>query len=713
MFIRALLFFSVLGSTAVATEPFGPQTSHHVTAELVAETTSVRPGETIRVGLRLEHTPKWHTYWKITATGYSPSLEWDLPEGIEAGEIQWTVPQPYEALGYIEYVYEGEVLLPVEITMPANAEVGSVTILRAEASWLMCTDSKCIPGSVELALALPVEDNPPPPNTTWTELFAAADQALPRTAPNVNFTAWHEGESYFLLVESNEAPLPDDLYFFDSQLLITPTMEQEVDRLDDRRALLRMAVDPAGGASKRFEGVLTTRDSTWQIEGKQYAGITVDVPLGNSPPAEVLTAITSLSPPAPAAPSSLALIAALAFVGGLLLNLMPCVFPIIGIKVMGFVNQAGSERRAVIVHGLTFTAGILISFWVLAGVLMILRASGEQLGWGFQLQSPGFNFALIIIFLLFALNLSGVFEIGQSVMGVGSNLAHQSGYTGTFFSGVLATVVATPCSAPILGTALGALMALPPFQQFLAFTAMALGLAFPYLTLSAFPKLISFLPKPGIWMESFKQAMSFFLYGAVAYLVWVLAGQLLPENGFTDSALGMTFAGILLIAVAAWIYGRWGAAFRSRRARRNAYTTAAACFGLGILVGYPAPYADRDEAPLVQWEPWEPGKAETLAADGKIVFVDFTARWCVTCQSNKALVFGSAEVRQRFHDLEVVSLRADWTNHDPRITEALRQLGRSAIPVNLIHAPGLDAPLLLPELLTPQIVLERLDRATP
>ncbi len=715
--LLTVIFISFAAVSAVSAEepPFGPQTDQHVTAELVAKTTSVRPGETARLGLRLDHEDKWHTYWKTTATGYSPSLRWELPEGFAAGEIQWPVPRPYESLGYVEYVYEDEVLLPVDLRVPQTAEPGSEIILRARAEWLMCTDTTCIPGGVDLALSLTVADREPSPDPDRADLFAWADRHLPVAHPDVTAVAWQEGDSYFLFVESTGEPLPPELYFFDANLLIKPTLTQEAEYLDEHRALLAFAVDPAGGAGDRFEGVLAARSGEWTVDGQPRAGITIDTPLGDEAPDDRLAAAGTQITPAgtePAAPPvNFALVAALAFLGGLILNLMPCVFPIIGIKVMGFVNQAGSDPRSVVLHGLTFTLGIVLSFWVLAGFLIALRAGGEQLGWGFQLQSPVFNYLLIIIFLLFALNLSGVFEIGQSAMSVGDGLAKKSGYSGSFFSGILATVVATPCSAPVLGTALGALMAMPPTQQFLAFTAMALGLASPYLVLSIFPKLMAFLPKPGPWMESFKQGMAFLLYAAVAYLVWVLAGQLVQSNGFADTALLKAFTGLVLIATAAWVYGRWGAAFRAKRVRRTGYAIAALIFAGGFAAGYPAPFAtDLEDAPMVVWEEWEPGKAERLAGEGNVVFVDFTARWCVTCQSNKAVVFGSSEVRRRFHEMGIITLQADWTNHDPRITEALREFGRTAIPVNLLYAPGLDEPLVFPELLTPGIVLDRLER---
>jgi len=397
----------------------------------------------------------------------------------------------------------------------------------------------------------------------------------------------------------------------------------------------------------------------------------------------------------------------------LILNLMPCVFPVIGIKIMGFVNQAGEARRKVAQHGLTFTAGVLVSFWMLAGLLILLRSGGEQLGWGFQLQDPVFVFFLAGFLLVFALNMSGVFEFGTSAMGVGSQLSSKSGLAGSFFSGVLATVVATPCAAPMLAPALGAALRLNPLPSLGLFTIIALGLSTPYLLLSVFPGLLKHLPRPGAWMESFKQGMAFLLYATVGYLVWILVGQMVEDQGFLPDALLGTLLGLVLLAVASWIFGRWAAPHRPTSARRMGLAIALLVAVGGIYLGYPQPAFDADasatsDAPPVSWEKWEPGKAAALAAEGKLVYVDFTARWCATCQVNKKAVFTSAEVRRYFAAHEVVALKADWTNHDPAIAEALAAFDRAAVPFNLIYAPGQAEPRTLPELLTPGVVLEAL-----
>ncbi|MFH1497222.1 MAG: cytochrome c biogenesis protein CcdA, partial [Verrucomicrobiota bacterium] len=316
---------------------------------------------------------------------------------------------------------------------------------------------------------------------------------------------------------------------------------------------------------------------------------------------------------------------ALALVGGLILNLMPCVFPVLGIKILGFVNQAGGDRRKVTLHGLAFTGGVLASFWVLAGVLAVLRAGGSELGWGFQLQSPAFVFAMAVVMLVFALSMSGVFEFGLSATGVGSGLQRKEGVAGSFFTGVLATVVATPCSAPFLAPALGAALALPTGQGFAVFTMIAVGLSLPYLLLSIFPRAVKLLPRPGAWMETFKQAMAFPLYATVGYLLWVLAGQA------GEQALLRVFLGLTVIALGVWLYGRYATPVAPAARRRVGVIGGLLLLAAGMALGWPRPPAPD----AIVWEEWAPGRAEQLQAEGRPVYVDFTARWCATCQTNK------------------------------------------------------------------------------
>lgn len=428
--------------------------------------------------------------------------------------------------------------------------------------------------------------------------------------------------------------------------------------------------------------------------------------------ATVATAATSATDAD--APPPLLSVLAIGLLGGLILNLMPCVFPILGLKIMGFVNQAGAARGKVVGHGLIFTAGVLLSFWVLAGVLIALRMGGQELGWGFQLQEPGFVLALTVILLAFGLNMSGVFEFGFAAVGVGSDLTGKSGMAGSFFSGVLATVVATPCAAPFLAPALGAALTLPPAASLAAFTAIAIGLALPYLVLSIFPNLVKMLPRPGAWMETLKQFLAFLLYGTVAFLLWVLAGQVEAELLLT-----ILFA-LVVVALGCWVYGRWAAPHRRPRTQWTAR------LGAFILIAGSLGYAGtgiadqkhrqellasgETEADFLVWEDWSPEKEARLREEGRFVYIDFTARWCATCQVNKR-AYDNPEVIRAFLENDVALLKADWTKQDPTITRALAEFGRSAVPFNLLYAPGNEEPRILPELFGAETVLDTLEEA--
>ncbi|MDR2462666.1 MAG: thioredoxin family protein [Verrucomicrobiales bacterium] len=389
-------------------------------------------------------------------------------------------------------------------------------------------------------------------------------------------------------------------------------------------------------------------------------------------------------------PATFPLTLALAFLGGLVLNLMPCVFPVLGVKILSLVNLAGHDRRRLVRHALAHAAGIVVSFWALAALLLVLRAGGQQLGWGFQLQSPVFVLTLTVTLLLCALNLSGVFEFTLGVRGHSGNGDRSSG---SFLTGALTVALATPCAAPFLATALGAALTLNAGPALALFTAVALGLASPHLILSARPRLLNFLPRPGAWMLTAKQLLAFPLYASVAWLLWVLAAQV---DG--DTLLRALLA-LTVVAFAAWLHGQRANATRWR------WVTVSAAWLLALamlLRAAPRP------ADAIQWQPWSPELVENARADGHPVYVDFTARWCATCQTNKALVFSSKAVREKFRELGVITLSADWTTREPRITRELARHGKSAVPFTLLYLPADSEPIVLPELLTPQIVLDSL-----
>ena len=706
MKLPRLLFvlFVVLPSLLLAVGP-GAVKNGAVTAELVAGQASIQPGQPFWVALKLNHDAHWHSYWINPGTGYATSLTWKLPEGFSAGPIVWPTPHVVkDSTGQVTGLgYENEVPLFTEITPPATLPLGTAVTLLAKAGWLMCKDS-CVPGEAELELKLPVSATAAGDDSAAAKNFREAFALLPKPDSNWIATATREEKSITLRLTpaAGLTHRPTDLHFFDHDALLDYAAPQTVREQNGAYVIvLTRSVDAPPNAA-RLNGLLTSANG-WSA-GSGYGGIAVDVPFTTAP-AAVSTAGPAKGAPAAAAPSTLLGTLLLAFVGGLILNLMPCVFPVIGIKILGFVNQSGNDRKKITLHGLVFASGVLLSFWTLAGVLLVLRAGGSQLGWGFQLQSPAFVFGMAVFMLIFALNMSGLFEVGLSATGVGGTLQMKEGFGGSFFTGALATLVATPCSAPFLAPALGAALSLSAVESLLIFTAIAIGLSTPYLLLSIFPQAIKLLPRPGAWMETFKQFMAFPLYATVGWLLWVLAGQTKDD----DNALLLIAFGFVLVAMATWVYGRFGQAHGKPGRQRFGRIAAAALFATGLATGWPkgAP-AENATGYQVTWEKWSPEAIAAGQKAGQFVYVDFTARWCATCQTNKAAIFHNDALLAEFAKRHVLLLRGDWTNKDPKITAELARWNRSAVPFNLIYSPDKPEPLVLPELLTAGKVLEGL-----
>ena len=675
----------------------------HVQASLVAADKSVQPGHPLTVALRLDQQPTWHTYWISAGTGYPTKLQWDLPTGWTAGVIQWPTPVMIKneqgdvtGNGYTDVVY-----LTVTLTPPATAKSGRQVTLKALAKWLMCADV-CIPGQANLTLSLPMSSQSPEPETAVRAELAK--MPMPEAAPaDWKIAASRTGNQVLLRIAGDGALKSPHFYSEDAFVQYDGAQQLAADQ--HTLTLTLPVSDDADASTRNVQGVLAYTDATGS-----YHGVLLNAPLssagaaiagmqasgsGSSSESSIGTRVATSD----GGTTGLGLTLLFAIVGGLILNLMPCVFPVLGIKIVGFVNQTGNERHKVTMHGLAFTLGVLLSFWALAGLLAMLRAGGEQLGWGFQLQSPVFVFGLTVVMLVFALSLSGVFEFGLSAMGVGSSLQMSTGYVGSLFAGVLATVVATPCSAPFLAPALGAALVLPTLQSFLVFTAIGLGLSTPYLLLSMFPEAVKALPRPGRWMETFKQVMAFPLYATVAYLIWVLAGQV-SENGLLMALLGLT-----TISAALWLYGRYQQPGTGALSARLGFVGGLALLFVGLNLGWPRAAAPTD----IVWEPWSAERVVQLREAGRPIYTDFTARWCATCQANKKVVFASDSVKRYFRDHNVATLKADWTNADPRITAELAKWHRSAVPFNLVYLPANAEPKALPELLTPGIVLKAFD----
>ena len=693
-----LFRFPLFATVALALAVFLPATHAQVRASLVAAETTIQPGRPVTVALRLVHDAHWHTYWLNPGTGLATNIKWTLPPGWTAGEIQWPAPTLLkDRTGtVIGNGYDSDLLLPVTLTPPADLALGTTVELKASANWLMC-DDVCMPGKASVSLSLPVAATTAPDPTFGSRLTAAV-AALPRADTAWKLSATRDAKNVTLTVRPEKAGAhqPADLHFFSDDNLVAYELPQVIKPDNAGGFVLTLPISPDGPKdATKLLGVLTS-ETGW-LPNNTLRGLRVETAFGAIAAANSNPDNQSPKPIAgSAAPASLAGTLLLALVGGLILNLMPCVFPVIGIKILGFVNQSGHERGKVVAHGLVFALGVLLSFWSLATVLAVLRAGGDQLGWGFQLQSPVFVFGLAAVMLVFALNMSGVFEFGLSATGVGSNLQTKSGLAGSFFTGVLATVVATPCSAPFLAPALGAALTLSTIESFAVFTAIAIGLATPYLLLSIFPSAVKILPRPGAWMETFKQFMAFPLYATVAYLAWVLAGQT------TESGSLMALFGLVLIALAVWLYGRTNGPGAKPARARFGVIAGAAILAFGTWTGWPTPPAPTD----LVWEKWSPEAVAKLQAEGRTVYVDFTARWCATCQTNKKIVFHNDDVLKTFRDQKIVTLRADWTNQDPAITAELAKYQRSAVPFNVVWQPGKPEPKILPELLTPNIVLD-------
>ena len=693
-----------------------PVKKNHVEAELISEVQTIHPGLSFDAGIRLKMDPKWHTYWKNPGeAGLATTVNWSLPDGFHAGEIQWPYPKRFNDNGIISMGYDGEVVLLTRIDVDASVKPRQHVKLQARVNWLACKEI-CIPGNANLKLTLPLTTEPPQLNERVSTVFRNFRAKLPRKQTDWAFQA-NSAENY--TVELLAIP-PNSLSHNVGSVTFFPEREIPL-KLDGSHTwtptegkyrLILELLPEAPEMPTQIRGVLVS-DNGWE-ESNTGKAVEIDVTFSD----EISAESTITQPIAVSSATNITFIFSLvfAFVGGLILNLMPCVFPVISLKILGFVNQAHDGSKIAARHGLIFAAGVLVSFWILAAILLGIRASGEQIGWGFQLQSPSFVISLAILMFLLALNLFGVYEIGLSLTRSGSVLVGKSGWVESFLSGVLATVVATPCTAPFMGAALGFALSQPPVVSFGIFTFLGLGMAFPYVLLSRFQALIKFIPRPGAWMEHFKKLMGFFLMATVVWLLWLL--QILAGS----RALINLIAGFLIIALGAWIYGTWGSGSGKMKIRFTAILTALIFLVTGI--SHPIRHLPLDESKMdstssssshnsnsIDWQEFTPEKVERLRAEGRRVFIDFTAAWCLSCLANERVAFSSKEVQKRFKDLNIVPIKADWTHRNEEITRALAKFGRSGVPLYVLYDGHLNsAPVILPEILTPGIVLDALNK---
>jgi len=670
----------------------------------------------------------------------------------------------------VTYGYEGDTLLLARIRAPEDLRDGQNIDLLAKARWLVCRADACVPGKAELSLRIGVDKTEPHPDSRWTGLFAKTRDRLPRALPLWKSRVEADADKIVLSLQAPASEQPSvktlEVFPIDNNL-VDPDVDARVTR-NASGFTIELARSQNGKTAPATLGAVLVASEGWDAEARVHAievsapvsaatgaaaaatgGAATDTtgapeasaPAAAGAPASATTAERARNndsaaavadandyaasasrpdPPATAGTSpmpgatDLTLLLALvfAFAGGLILNLMPCVFPVLSLKVVGFVHVAHNDSFRIRRHGLAFAAGVLVSFWILAGLLLVLRAGGQGLGWGFQLQQPFFVAALTLLLFAMSLNLLGVFEVGSSLIGAAGRFDSRSGYQGSFLSGVLATVLATPCSAPFMGAALGYALVQPPAASLLVFTLLGLGMATPYLLLSFAPWLLRALPRPGAWMETLRQAMAFPLLATVIWLVWVFGQQV-----GNDAVLELLGA-VLLVGIGVWIGGHFAGA-RTRAGRLTVHGATAACLLAGLAVAGVA--ADRPLAAActsnetgdgVNWVPYDAARLAALRTEGRAVFLDFTAAWCLSCKVNERLALSTEAVRDKIRDLDVVAMRGDWTNRDPAITNVLESFGRSGVPLYVIYPRGRDsAAVVLPAILSAEIVLDALDRA--
>jgi thiol:disulfide interchange protein DsbD len=689
-----LSFFSTAHAQST---PKNVVTTERVRAELMAHAPDgVEPGKQVWVGLQIAHQPEWHTYWKNSGdSGLPTALTWTLPAGVTAGEIAWPVPKKIPVGNLANYGYEGTVLLPVPLTISPQFKpslLGGELEVKLKADWLVCR-KECVPEEGSFVLKVPVRST----TAMNRDAFDAAFKAEPRPVlgstggiiPDSKVQV--DGNAIRLTVQGLPVQLrgktlelfPETPEVIETAAPFTQAWTGEV-----WTATVPLSAQRSGSPSV-MPVVLASGGEAYRAELKVLGPWpTAAAAVGVSPALE--EALRNNAGTAPAAPS-IGFFAALfgALLGGMILNLMPCVFPVLAIKVVGFTRHA-DDRRGHRISGFAYTAGVVLSFVALGALVLGLRAAGQQLGWGFQLQSPAVVATLAALFTVIGLNLAGLFEFGAFLPSSLATLESRHPVGNSFLSGVLAVAIASPCTAPFMGASVGLAIGLPAVQALTIFAAVGVGMALPYLAASLVPAVARMLPRPGAWMDVFRKLMAFPMFATVAWLVWVLGQQ----SGI-DGA-GALLALLVALAMVLWAFTLHG--------RARGIVSTLSIISLALLAWSVGPSVTRAQAetPVAAnaagWQAWAPGRVDQLLATGQPVFVDFTAAWCVTCQYNKKTTLSNRDVLADLSNKKVALLRADWTRRDPAITAALGQLGRSGVPVYVMYQQG-RAPVVLSEVL--------------
>jgi len=691
--MKRLFLALVLLLAAVPAFAQEPDRSPRVTARLLAEG-PLAPGGEVWVALEEVIRPDWHTYWINPGDAGNPTtIDWTLPKGWTAGDIQWPRPKRLPVGPLMDYGYEGKLWLLSKLSAPADARPGDTVTLNAAATWLVC-ERICIPE--EAALSIKVVIGEGPRDAALASDFAAARALLPTPSPWVLTHALGSLDLFLAAPALATArPAAVEFYPLDAGAIKNPA--PQLVGYTDKGLVLRLTPETKAATLTTLNGVVVLTGTDGSVQA-----LDVKAPQGLVPAAD----FTVVPQGAPADPMPLWLAMAFAALGGLILNIMPCVLPILAMKALALARHAGSARRVVMTETFAYTAGVVLSFLALGLGLVALRAGGEAVGWGFQLQSPIAVAGFALLVFAVGLNLSGVFEVGSIT--AGDSLTHKQGAAGAFFTGMLAVAVGAPCTMPFGAAALGFALTQSAASALLVFLALGLGFALPFLILGLVPGALAFVPKPGTWMLRFKQLLAFPMYAAAAWLAWVLAVQA------GVNSLVILFTAAIILALAAWLW----ASTRDLSARGRTIGTIIAVL---LLLGAGAAVAKLQSAPaaapqteaeagasLPNREPYSAARLAELRAAGRPVFVDTTAAWCISCLVNEQTALASDAVKTAFTARNIVYLVADWTNRNPEGAALLKQYDRAGPPLYLYYAPSSAAPKVLPQILTEAIVLAAL-----
>ncbi len=714
----ALVCLCLLGSLVQRADAAATQ------VELLLALEAAKPGDTVQAGVRMTMNPPWHVYWRNPGVGMAPIVKWELPAGVTAGEIQWPVPHKFLTNDLTTYEYSKEVVLLVPIKLAADMAKGNQT-LKASVSWLECvTGGQCVPQKASVTASLMIGDAAKP--AAAAPVLETARKLLPSVKPDLAASArWEKpttNDTRALLIEWPTTAKQPDFFPLSAEGFEVEGPTELLSHTGGKALLRKQIKKSEGDWPKQVLGLLVEVSATGHSTGYEVNLLVSDTAAGTAPAVGASKQTTAASPAPPSAQGEItsfghALL--LAFLGGLILNIMPCVLPVIALKIFGFVNQAKESPARVRQLGLVYCLGVLASFVVLAGIVIGVQQAGKNASWGMQFQNPIFLVSMVTLVTLVALNLFGLFEVtlGGGAMTAASELTRKEGPTGAFFNGILATALATPCTAPLLAPALGFAFAQPPVLILLLFLAIGAGLALPYLLLSFQPAWLRFLPKPGEWMVHFKHAMGFPMLATAIWLLWV-STRIFGRDGALWLGLFL-----VILALVAWIWGE----FVQRGSTRRGLAMVISAVLLGGAYAYalegqlhwrnPTPPAEHGSVAKhspegIDWQPWSLDALAKARAESRVVLVDFTADWCFTCKANLKSSLEIATTQKKLKDLKAVALLADNTLESPAIITELKKFGRAGVPMVLVYPRDPKAePILLPTLLTPSIVLEALDKA--